>query len=465
MWTPDQLDEQGPLYVAIADALATDVNAGRVQPGERLPTHRDLARQLGVNVVTVTRAYAEAARRGLVEGEVGRGTFVRGRDREERTILPLTPEQPDLVDFHFCLPVGDDSTLDAKALFEDLAADPDSVPLFEGYTAAGLPDHREAGAEWIARAGLTATAERTLVTCGAQQGMAVAFSTLASPGDTLMCEELTYPGIKALANVLHFRLQGLPMDRDGLLPDAFERACKKNGTRVLYTVPTLQNPTGTVLTEERRHEIAAIARRYGITIVEDNTSGLLCEKAPPPIATLAPERTYYLASTSKMISWGLRIGYLLAPDTGSSRAIVERLASHSAAISWNAPPLMAEIAARWIRSGAADRMLASKRKEIAARRVLVDRILKGIPTDSHQSASQVWLQLPPPWRSEDFCAHARRRGVALASSEAFVVGRASAPHAVRIIPATPPTRRDVERGLRTMAAILEGAPEVCRSIV
>lgn len=467
MWSPERLDALGPVYVAIANALARDVESGRLEPGERLPTHRALARQLGVNVVTVTRAYQEAARRGLVEGEVGRGTFVRDREAHSHSYMPLEPLQtsdPGVVDFVFNVPVGDPSLLDTGTLLEEMAGRGDEL-LGTGYNAIGLPEHREAGAAWIGRSGLEADPARVMVTCGVQHGMAVVLSALAEPGDLVLAEELTYPGLKALANILHLRLAGLPMDHQGLLPDAFETACRRGNVKALYCQPNLQNPTGVVLPEERRRQVAEIARRYGVPIVEDDTSGFPLEDAPLPIAAHAPELTFFLAGTSKSIAPGLRTGYALVPDTERPAETLERVAANLAALTWMAPPLAVEMATRLILSGRAGHMVDWKRKEVAARRALVQRHLGSLDSPSHPNSYQVWLPLPSPWRGEDFVAEARRRGVAVSSAELFVIGRASAPHAVRLAIGRPESREVCERGLAILAETLERAPTLRRSIV
>ena len=465
-WTPHPRDAEGPIYLAIADALATDIAAGLLRPGERLPTHRDLARRLGVNVMTVSRAYAEAGRRGLTEGEVGRGTFVRRRERNATRLESAAAGSPRRVDFHFNLPAGDPAILDATAIFQQLAGSDLSRLLHTGYTNAGSPEHRAAGAEWIARSGVAADPARTLVCGGAQHAMTITFASLASPGDLVLTEELTYPGMKALASVLGLRLQGLAMDAGGLLPDAFEAACRRGSPKALYSMPTVHNPTGVVLSRERRAEIARIARHWGVPIVEDDTYAYLCAEAPPPIAGLLPELSYFLTGTSKNLTAGLRIGYLLAPDdAGAAAAQLARLEGNVAALTWMAAPLMAEIASRWIRSGQADEMIAWKRREAVARRRLMGRLLAGCVTESHAGSSHVWLPLPRPWRGEDFVDQARLRGVALTAAETFIVGRASAPHAVRVCLGTPPSRRQVEEGLGILAEMLAGSPEVSRSIV
>ncbi len=465
-WLPDRLATQGPIYLAIADLLGHDIATGRLRPGERLPTHRDLARSLSVNVMTISRAYAEAHRRGLTEGEVGRGTFVRRRELNTTRFEQESLGQPQPVDFHFNLPVGDPSILDASVVLRELSESDHGRLIHTGYTTTGALEHRAAGATWVARSGLSADPDRILVCGGAQHAMTITFASLAGQGDLVLTEDLTYPGIKALAGVLGLRLQGVAMDADGLLPDAFETACRRGNPKALYCMPTIQNPTGVVMGQARRQEIAEIARLHGVAIVEDDTYAYLSEDAPPPISSLAPEISYFLTGTSKNLTAGLRIGYLLAPrDPSASRALMARLEGNVAALTWMAAPLMAEIASRWIVNGQAEAALAWKRREAAARRQLFHSRVGAFPTDSHAASSHVWLPLPRPWRSDDFVTQARRRGVAVTAAEAFVVGRAAAPHAIRICLGTPRTRQLVAQGVEILSEMLEGPPDVARSIV
>lgn len=467
IWTPTGISPQGPLYVAIADALARDIRSAALKPGERLPTHRDLARTLGVNVVTVTRAYAEAARRGLVDGEVGRGTFVRDQRATGYAFKPIEDDRS-LVDFHFNVPHGDPSVLELGPVLEAIAREPRAELLAVGHVPAGLPEHRAAGAAWLSRAGIDASPERVLVCGGAQHAMAVAFAALTQPRDLVLAEELTYPGMISLAKLLNLRLHPVPIDERGLVPEALDEACAKHHPKALYCMPNLQNPTGALLPEDRRRAIAEIARRHDVAVVEDDTTGFLCSAPPPAIGRFAPERVYFVSSTSKSLAPGLRVGYLLAPASDApaskSNPAVERLTANLAAISWMTPPLTAELASRWIRDGSADRMVEWKRAEAVARRALFDDLVGPTDTRSHPESSYVWLPLPSPWRTDDFVAQARMRGVVVTASPTFLVGRGPTPHAVRVSLATPPSRAEVERGCRALAEVLASGPECSHSI-
>ncbi len=457
IWSPDLEGRTGPRYRAIADAIGDDVSNGRLKPGERLPTHRDLADRLGVTVGTVSRAYGEAARRGLLSGEVGRGSFIRSWPEP----IAGPTGAPGLVDLSLNHPPI--SATARRALHEalaSLAGRPDLDPFLSYPADGGNPSHREAGAAWIARTGIDARPEHVVVCSGSQHGLTTVLATLLGPSDLVLTEALTYPGIKAVAGLLRLRLQGLPLDREGLRPDAFEAACRNGGVKALHCVPTIQNPTTSVLPAERRQEIAAIARAHGVAIVEDDIHALLPEDQPRPISAHAPEIGYYVTSTSKTLAPGLRIGYILAPP-----GMVDRLATAIRATAWASAPLMGEIAATWIRDGTADAILADRRREAAARQALARQALGSAEYQAHPVGYHIWLQLPEPWRSETFTAQAHRRGVAVTPAEAFVVGRGNAPHAVRLCLGTARTRDDLGRGLRLVMETLASSPEPAFPVV
>lgn len=452
IWRPE-LDESKPRYVAIADALARDAQSGRLAPGARLPTHRDLADLLGVTVGTVTRAYGEAARRGLVSGEVGRGTFLRSASLET---APLSADAG-TIDLSVNHPPSGGS--ETKRLLSEtlsaLAARPDLDRLLSYPPDGGLPDHRAAGAAWISAAGLEASAETVVVSSGIQHGMTAVLAALLEPGDLLVSEALTYPGMKALAGLLHLRLQGLAMDEQGLRPDAFEAACRASAVKALYCVPTLHNPTTAVMPEARRREIAALARLHGVTIIEDDVHGPLHASPPAPLSSFAPEASFYLRGTGKCLLPGLRIGFILAPA-----ARVARLCAAVRTTTWMAAPLMAEVVATWIRNGDADRVVARQRHEAAARHALAARVLAGQRVDTQAQGYHLWLHLPEPWRSDSFAEQALRRGVRVTPSQTFLIGRGQPPAAVRVCLGAAREPAQLERALGVLADLLDGPPDL-----
>lgn len=449
MWLPELADLKGPRYLAIADALSSDTATGRLKPGARLPTHRDLAQRLGVTVGTVTRGYAEAARRGVVTGEVGRGTFVRYLSQPAEG--PLGVADPALVDLsvnHPPLGTGQPHAPDLALTLERLARRRDLGTLLQYPPEGGAWHHRAAGAAWIRRSGLAADAGDVLVSSGGQHGMTAVFGGLLRPGDLVVTEALTYPGLKALAGLMHLRLAGLAIDDQGLRPDAFEAACRGGGVKALYCVPTLHNPTSTVMPAERRKAVAEIARAHDVLIIEDDVHGLLCAGAPKPLASAAPERTVYLTGTSKTVAPGLRVGFIHAP-----RALLPRLARAIRATTWMAAPLMAEIAASWIEDGTAEAWLERHRAEASERQRLAVAALDGLSVSTHPASFYLWLRLDAErWGAESFVAEARRRNIALLPASVFQVGRGGG-EAVRVCLGSATDHDQLRGALDTLASL------------
>ncbi len=464
MWRPG-LKDRGPRYVAIADAIARDVAGGVLAEGTRLPTHRELAETLQVTVGTVTRAYGEAQRRGLTVGEVGRGTFVRTRTEPEDfgwRDAALEGAGAGVIDMSLASPWvppdGEEGRLLAKTLAQ-LAASRSLDELMCYNASSALPRHRAAAAKWLGQLGLSVPPERIVVTNGAQHAMTVIMATLLRPGDTVMAAELTYPGLKAVAQMLSLNVSGVPMDDEGIVPDALDAMCAASPAQALYCVPTIQNPTGSTMSQERRESIAEVARRRELIVVEDEIHVARADERIPPIATFAPERTLHITTLSKWATFGLRIGFIAAPERA-----VERIRSGVRSSLWMPAPLTTEIAMRWIADGTAERLAQRKLEELEARHEIVREVLGRHRIDAHPHSPHIWLHLPEPLRSDECVAQAKQRGVLIAGAEAFAIGR-EVPHAVRVSIAAVPHREDVRRGLLILAEILDGVTEACVQIL
>lgn len=453
-------DHPGPKYRAIASALVEAIEDGRFSPGDRLPPQRELAWQLGVTVGTVSRAYSEIERRGLLSGEIGRGTYVRTAPPPGD--LPLRPQvAQDGIDLTLNFPApGIERDALAQALSET-ARDPDAGRLLAYQPDTGLPDHRAAGAAWLARRGVSSSAEGTIVTAGAQHGIIVSLAALTRPGDRILTERLTYQGIKPAASMLGLRLDGVEMDDEGIIPAALEQAIDETGARQLYCTPTLQNPTTATMSDARKREIAEIAIRNDLTVIEDDIYGILLDPpGPPPLATYAPGHVIYVTSLSKSVAAGLRIGYVAPPAR-----IAERVGAAVRASCWMAAPLTAEVATRWIANGEAERILQDHRDTAEARRRLAVDKLSGQSYLAPVGSLHVWLDLPEPWRAAQFITAAQQQGVAIAPAETFAVGRGSVPHSVRICLGTPREVGKLSDALDILVGLLDDADASLSMIV
>lgn len=457
IWTPDISNTEGPKYLAIANAIAGAISDGDLLPGEKLPPQRNLAYDLGVTLGTITRAYQEATRRGYVDGEVGRGTFVLDplhATSPAGSFMTNTQSAEADLDFSHATPAIGRAGECLKATLQEICASDNLDALTDYQRNTGHPDHLAAGAKWISSFGLDAPVDQVAITNGAQQGVFLSFMTVARPGELILTEALTYPGIIHLANQMGYHLQGVVMDDDGICPDALEDICRRESPKALYTMPTLHNPTTTTMSAERRRTIADIARKYGLYIIEDDIWGSLPDHPPLPLSSYAPELSFYVSGLSKGMAGGLRVGYVLAPE---SRA--QGLRGMVRLNNWMTAPLMAEIARRWINDGTGHDIINWQREQARLRTQIATEALGGYTVSSDPAAFHVWLELPQPWRGDAFRMEAERQGVFLASGEAFVVGRDAAPHALRICTGGKKSIADVKHGMGIIVSILNARPD------
>lgn len=473
MWNP-QLPEGRPMYLALADAIEADVAGGVLAPGMRLPTHRDLAERLGVTVGTVTRGYAEAARRGAVRGEVGRGTVVRASGDGPSPWWSGEPDgrgkgagrdesgQRRRIDLGLVTGMyGLDPDLGAG--LRRLAAEPGAQDLLGYQPSRGMARHREAGSLWCRRFGVEAPPERVLVTAGGQHALLVLFSSLFRPGDRVGAGCLNYPGLMSVAALLGLKLVPLAMDEQGVLPESLDETCAREPLRGLYCMPGAHNPTTATPSAQRQRRLAEIATARGLLVVEDAAYALTAaspERPLTPLAALIPERCFFVASVSKVIAGGLRVGFLASPAEH-----VERLALGITGTTWMASPLCAELAAGWIFDGTAEKVLARKLAEAGKRVELARRVLTGFEFQAQERGYFIWLTLPEPWRAADFEGAAGSRGVGVIAGDSFCVGLTPAPAAVRVSLSAARSRRELEQGLGILAELLAEAPRPGRAIV
>lgn len=447
IWAPQIETAAGPKYLAIADALAADVRTGRLKPGDRLPPQRELARALSVDLTTVTRAFAEAQRRGLIDAQAGRGSYVRAT-RADSVTLQAAP----ILDMSMNMPPQPDAARLQEHIqrgIADIIAAPNALAQLHYQDSAGIAAHRAAATAWLSRRLDGVTVERVLIAAGAQMALHAILDLHLLPGDTLCAGALTYPGLKAIADHRGFRIAPVPMDGQGLLPDAFEAACRTGRPKLLVCVPTLDNPTTATMSRERRLDLVSVARRHGIPIVEDDAYGALPAHAPPPIAALAPDMTWHIASLSKCATPALRIAYVVAPNA----ADLQRLASEIRVTSLMAAPLMSALAARWIGNGTLDRINAAIRTENVARQTMAHRLLGDATFAAHPEGHHLWLTLPAHWQRAGFVTQALRSGLSVVSSDAFAT-TSEPPEAVRVSLGVVPDRSQLDRALRLLGDLL-----------
>lgn len=411
-----------PKYLAIADAIEQAVRTGALRPGERLPPQRALANRLGVDLTTVTRAYGMARDAGLIEGAGRLGSYVRNSAG-----LPLA----DLTgDNGMIMPPQPGSALLPEAIRTGmirLMRAGGQSPLLQYQPSGGALRDRQGAAQAFAARGIATSEDEAIITAGGQNALHAIIGTMFAPGDMICAGSSTYPGLLALARRFGLRVRPVPGDRDGLDPDAIQAAALA-GAKALYLVPTNDNPTTATLDLERRLWLAAIVRRHGLILIEDDAYGQLPAKPLPPLAALAPECTWHIASASKIISPVLRVAHVRAPSAQAARRIAGDI--HETAIM--APPLNAALVTLWLRDGLFGELIAKVRAEGLARQRIAAPWLVGTDHAAHPEGYHIWLRLPHGTDPVELAARLRPVGLSIVPGSAFAVDRAAAAPAVRI---------------------------------
>ena len=413
-------------YKNLVDRYAADIRAGRLAPGTRLPTHRQLAAQEGLALVTASRIYAELEAMGLVSGEAGRGTFVR-----ETSLAPgLGIDQKDvavgMIDLNFNYPSLPGQAELLRTALRQLALSGDLEALLRYQPHAGRAHERASVAQHLSARGVTVEAGQVLIVNGAQQGLAVTLMALLKPGDVIAADALTYSGFKVLADALHLEVLAIPMTQHGPDLPALERLCRQRAVRAVYSMPTLHNPLGWVMPLEQREQLIAIARRHDLTIIEDAAYAFLVENPPCPLIELAPERTFYVSGLSKNIATGLRVGFVAAPLP--QVPALERIIR---ATTWNTPGVMTAIACGWLDDGTVTLLEQQKRHDAMARQALAAELLKGLRYSAHPASYFLWLPLPEDVRADQIVVELMQQQISVTTAEPFSL-LANTPHAIRL---------------------------------
>jgi DNA-binding transcriptional MocR family regulator len=457
-WFPDLSHSSSPRYIAIADVIQMDIRSGRLIPGDRLPPQRDLAKRLDIDFTTVARGYVEARKRGLVDTHVGRGTFILPQGGEEKgwgLDMP-DPRRMSAIDLSMNMPPEpDDPDLIARMRAGLGSVATSMIPLLRYQGFGGSVVDKEAAASWLSRRGLVPSQERIFVTPGAHPALLAILGMLAKPGEPVLSEAITYPGVRSVAAQLRLNLCGLPMDENGILPDAFADACERIKPKALYLNPTIQNPTTLTIPQKRREEICAVARAYHVPIVEDDAYGFIPLHGPAPLAAMAPDITWHIGGLAKCIGAGLRLAYVVAPDTKAAWPFVSAMRANNVMAS----PLTVALATRWVEDGTADAILRFIRHEAAARQEMAAAILPKGSFQADPLAFNIWLPLPNGWTRSTFGSHMRSLGIGVVASDAFTV-EGPAPEAVRVCFGGPISREKLKSALEFMAHALEGPPEM-----
>ncbi len=444
-WKPNRSELKKPYYLSIADRLERDILTGKLPENTKLPPQRELADFLDLNLSTITRAYKLCELKGLLYGVTGRGTFVSPSGAMGDTFLEKTGP---MIEMGMIRPFYETNPLvlrTARLILEQDA----SVQHFSYSAPLGTERQIGMAVKWLAHLGIHARQESVLLCAGAQNALSVVLISLFQPGDRIGVDHFTYVNFKGLANLLHIQLVAIAMDEQGMRPDALEDLCNRIPLKGIYLMPTCGNPTSIFIPPLRRLEIAAVARKYGLLVIEDDIYSFLAPKGTKPLFHLLPEQTIHICSISKSISPGLRVAFLVFPD-----AYRERLVTGLLGINLKAVSLNGEIVAQLIETGEAARICRKKIQLAQQRNQIFDlifplRIPREIPSFFR------WLPAPERLTSEELERLAQRKRVHVLGSHRFAVQNENKSSYVRVAISSPETQDDLKKGLFILRQIFE----------
>ena len=445
-WMDSALRSNGPIYLRIVNSIERSMNTGELVPGHRLPSQRALAKQLGIDLTTVTRAFDEARRRGLIEARGPQGSFIAPPKAAFGQPVDLSMNVPPVPD---ALALNDALRRGAAAVL----ARSNAPNLMTYHLAGGSPTDRHAATSWL-QPMLGDIADTALVVAeGAQSALASILISQTQEGEVILCDHLVYPGLLQAARSLGRRLLPVDGDAEGMCPDALERASRQSGARVVYLNPTCNNPTALTIPPQRRIELARVLQGLDLLMIEDDPYWHHAVEKPTPIAALAPAHVYYVSTLSKAISPGLRTAFVRCPSDQHAEALATALRS----ICLMGHPLVMALVSQLLLDGSANGLLNQVLAEARERTALAAHLL--VPSLNVQAAGlHAWCSVPEPWTDAGFVRAAQLQGLAISPSSAFRPDGAQRSRGFRLSLGQASNRRQLQSALRRINQLVD-APD------
>ena len=436
-WKPQKADLEKPYYLAIAASLEKDILSGTLPENTKLPPQRELADFLDLNLSTITRAYKLCELRGLLYAVTGKGTFVSPGISAQDTFLDKSSpviEMGMIKPFYEC----DRSVLSAAG---KVVNSPDNIRLLEYSDPFGTERQVKAARKWLHHFGIDAPKANIMVSAGAQNALSVVLISLFKAGDKIAVDAFTYTNFKGLANFLHIQLISVETDGCGMSPDSLLQACRNTEIKGIYLMPTCSNPTSIFMPAARRQEIAEIARRFHLLLIEHDIYSFLAPSGVRSFYSMLPEQTDHICSISKSLCAGLRVAFLVF-----AAKYREALAAGMLNINLKTVSLNGEIVAELIESGMAFNIVHQK-LALAEKRNRIFKSVFDVPGQDDIVRFFYWLPLPEHLTSEEMELRALQKGVHILGSHRFAMTNVQKSSYIRVSVASPYTEDDLRKGL------------------
>lgn len=448
-WIPkiETKDKEEYIYETIAKQLEDDIKSGKLEAGTKLPSQRDLANYLNVNLGTIAKAFKICRHKGLIYGSVGKGTFVSADVASKKLMFTSTrPEEVyDMGSLFFESSLSNELLSKLKRIIEEI----DIKILFEYNGSQGTKSQREVIVNFLEYFKINNIKEEILFSSGSQTAISAILMRFFKRGDKIGTLNFTYPGIKAIASSLGIQLSSIELENQ-ITRESLEQAYKNEKIKGIYLIPDNNIPTAESLSEEKRRLISDFAIEKNLIIIEDAVFSLLEKKDLNPIFTYAPNNTFYIFNTSKLITHGLRIAFLLAP-----KKYLDDLKDSLYNLNIAASPLLIEVFVKLIDNKIIFEILNENKKNIIKRNRIIDKYLGNYQVKGEGTSLFRWVLLPENINGKDFEKLAYSKGVQVYCSERYVVGKEKLPEAIRVSTLSIKDEKDFEKAIKIVKKLLE----------
>ncbi|TXK84980.1 PLP-dependent aminotransferase family protein [Paenibacillus sp. N3.4] len=419
-WKPALKNLTAPIYATIAEMLEKDIKDGLLPPGTKLPPQRELADYLDVNLSTISKAFKICEQKGLIGATVGRGTYVSSDVGVNKILLP-NHGLSNVIELGSIFP---ENTLNNEiaAYMKKMVVEPNFGDLFRYGHPEGTMWQKVAAVKLIEKASFKTDPQEILLASGGQNAITAILAGLFKPGDKIGTDPVTYPGIKTAANMLGIQLVAIQQKNNEVTEEGLIYACKNENIKGLYLIPDFHNPTTHTMSIDTRKMVAYLAQKEDLIVIEDAIHSLLHENPLAPIASYAPERVLYICSLSKVISPGLRLAFVVAPEV-----FKKKLSAALYNINISVSPMMAELAAGIINEGVSDTILEKRRAYSREQNLIVSQYLGDYKVNGAPECIFRWLVLPDDTTGKAFELRAYHAGVQVYASERFCSGYSKTP--------------------------------------
>lgn len=440
-----------PVYRQLANEVLSLIASNRLVPGDRLPSQRKIAGMANVNLTTVTRAFSILHEKGVIDGKPGKGTIIVAPEPFESPRSGVK-EAPGLCDLSINRPATDAYLRALRGLLPKFNDDPRFEAVQDYHPPEGHHAVRSAMAAWASDATNHKDPHRIVAVNGAQHGLACTLGAIASPGQVVLADAITFQGFISLCALQNIDLKPVAMDAAGMIPSAFEDACIHHKPVAVYLMPNYHNPTTITLSAARRTALAEVAQKHGVLIIEADVYRPLIAKPIASIASQFPEITVYITSLSKCVAAGIRFGIVSAPAD-----LLRDIKTFLQINCWSTSFFTGLTVTQLAEQGKLGQIIDEQREELRARHEILTAILPPEHLHSAPTSPHAWLTLPEPWHASGFTRALRDADVCVLPSDSFMVDRNQAPvHAIRLNLNAARSRGALTIAAHTIAGVLSG---------